>query len=306
VQAAVDTVRATLERRAGELGFDPTAAALLADHFLDAELRGAATHGVGRMRWLAGFTDLRPSAAPVLVERAEGIARYDAAGAPGYLALAGALEAELEPPPDGARLVVVGGCFPTGRLGWFAERAARRGLAALVWANSTPRIVHPAGGPPLLGTNPFCLALPDEPPTVVDVSMGRVTYGEVLRAEAAGEGLAEGAAVRPDGSAETDPAEVIANRAGIAPFGGELAHKGFALALIVELLAAALAPVKGHAACVLLARPQSQPAEAMRRQLEGRRFPGDGGAEAARRALARGTIELDDELWAWLSTPRAR
>src|SRR6478735_8144887 len=120
---------------AGSLGFDQPAAALLADHFLDAELRGAATHGVGRMRWLAGFADLRPSAAPVLVERADGIARYDAAGSLGYLALAGALER----PPEGARLVAVGGCFPTGRLGWYAERAARSGLVALVWANSTPR-----------------------------------------------------------------------------------------------------------------------------------------------------------------------
>ena len=306
MQVAVDTVRAALERLAGSLGFDQPAAALLADHFLDAELRGAATHGVGRMRWLAGFADLRPSAAPVLVERAEGIARYDAAGSLGYLALAGALDAELERPPEGARLVAVGGCFPTGRLGWYAERAARSGLVALVWANSTPRIVHPTGGPPLLGTNPFCLALPGGPPTVVDVSMGRVTYGEVLRAAAAGERLATGAAVRPDGSAEQDPSEVIANRAGIAPFGGELAHKGFALALVVELLAAALAPVDGHAACVLLARPRSQPAEAMRHALEGRRFPGDAGAETARRALSRGTLELDDELWAWLSTTPGR
>ena len=139
MQVAVDTVRAALERRARSLGFDPPAGALLADHFLDAELRGAATHGLGRMRWLAGFVDIRPSAAPVLVERAEGIARYDAAGALGYLALAGAIDAELERPPEGARLIVVGGCFPTGRLGWFAERAARSGLAVLVWATSTPR-----------------------------------------------------------------------------------------------------------------------------------------------------------------------
>ena len=303
MQVAVDTVRAALERRVESLGFDPLAAALLADHFLDAELRGAATHGVGRMRWLAGFTDLRPSAAPVLAERAEGMARYDAAGALGYLALAGALDAELEQPPEGARLVVVGRCFPTGRLGWFAERAARRGMAALIWATSTPRIVHPAGGPPLLGTNPFCLALPGEPPTVVDVSMGRVTYGEVLRAAAAGERLAEGAAVRPDGSTELDPSEVIANRAGIAPLGGDLSHKGFALALIVELLASALTPAEGHTACALLAQPRSQPADAMRRALEGRHFPGDGGADAARRALERGTLELDDELWAWLDGP---
>src|SRR4051812_21048105 len=162
----IEDLRRAMGRRARALGFDGRDAALLADHFLDAELRGAATHGVGRMRWLARFTDLRPSAAPVLAERAEGMARYDAARALGYLALAGALDAELEQPPEGARLVVVGRCFPTGRLGWFAERAARRGMAALIWATSTPRIVHPAGGPPLLGTNPFCLALPGEPPTV--------------------------------------------------------------------------------------------------------------------------------------------
>ncbi len=300
MQVAVDTVRAALERRARSLGFDPPAGALLADHFLDAELRGAATHGLGRMRWLAGFVDIRPSAAPVLVERAEGIARYDAAGALGYLALAGAIDAELERPPEGARLIVVGGCFPTGRLGWFAERAARSGLAVLVWATSTPRIVHPEGGPPVAGTNPFCLALPGDRPTVVDVSMGRLTYGEVLRAAAAGERLPAGAAARPDGSPVTEPSEVIANRAGILPFGGELAHKGFALALMVELLATALAPVDGHAACALLARPRSQPAEAMRRALEGRRFPGDAGARASEAALARGRIDVDDELWGWL------
>ena len=93
--------------------------------------------------------------------------------------------------------------------------------------------------------------------------------------------MPEGAAVRPDGSSEPDPSEVIANRAGIAPFGGELAHKGFALALIVELLAAALAPVEGHAACVLLARPRSQPAAGDAPGAPGRRFPGDAGARAA-------------------------
>jgi LDH2 family malate/lactate/ureidoglycolate dehydrogenase len=300
VQVAVDTVRSALERRAGELGFDAPAAALLADHFLDAEMRGAGTHGVGRMRWIAGFADLRPAAAPAPVERAEGVARYDAAGALGYLALAGALDAELARPPDGARLVVVGGCFPTGRLGWFAARAARHGLAALVWASSTPRIVHPDGGPPVTGTNPLCLALPGDPPTVIDVSMGRVTYGDVLRAADAGEPLAEGAAARTDGAIETDPAEVMAGRAGIVPFGGGQSHKGFALALIVELLATSLSPVDGDAACVLLAQPRAQPAAAMRRALAGLRFPGDTSERRAQKAAACGRIEVDDDLWAWL------
>ena len=228
--------------RAAALGFPDGAAALITDHFLDAELRGAPTHGAERMRWLSGFRDLEPEAHPRLVERNDGLARWDGAGAIGYVALAEVLDHEADAPPDGARLVVVGRCFPTGRLGWFAERVARRGLMCLLVATSTPRIVHPDGGPPLLGTNPFCLALPgDDGPTVVDVSMGRITYGTVLHAAATGALLPEGAARRPDGSAETDPAQVIADRAGIVPIGADQAHKGFALAAVVELLCGALA-----------------------------------------------------------------
>src|SRR5256885_10977348 len=129
---AIDDLREARAAGAGALGFERPAAALLADHLLDAELRGAATHGAGRMRWIAALADVRPEAAPVLVSREEGVARYDAAGALGYLALAGAIDRELADPPDGARLVSVGRCFPTGRLGYFAEWVAAAGLAALV------------------------------------------------------------------------------------------------------------------------------------------------------------------------------
>lgn len=299
---AIDALRSALARRAEGLGFDPTAAALLADHLLDAELRGAGTHGAERMRWIAGFADLRPAAAPVLVERGEGIARYDAAGTLGYLALAGAIDRELADPPEGARVVSVGACFPTGRLGYFAERVAAAGLAALVCASSTPRLGHPDGGGPVIGTNPFCLAVPGDPASVIDVSMGRITYGEVLRAAAAGESLEPGDAARPDGAAELDPAEVIAGRAAIVPFGGELAHKGFALALLVELLARSMAPVEGDAALVLMARPASAPARALREALRGLRFPGDAGPRRRAEGERAGAVDLDADLWRWLSS----
>ncbi|MDX6533717.1 MAG: hypothetical protein QOF68_1461, partial [Gaiellales bacterium] len=176
-RVAIDQLRQALSSRALELGFDKMRATRLADHFVDAEMRGATGHGAERMRWLHGFEDIRPAASPRLIERREGLARYDSGGLLGYLAFAEALDAELAEPPDGARLVVVGDCFPTGRLGWFAEIGADAGLVTLVTATSTARISHPDGSRPLLGTNPLCLALPGDPPTVIDVSMGRITYG---------------------------------------------------------------------------------------------------------------------------------
>jgi len=298
---AIDRLRAALERRGRELGYDQARAGRLADHFLDAELRGARGHGAEHMRWLHGLAPPDPDARAALVDRQEGLARYDGAGALGYLALAEALDAELTDPPAGSRLVVVGDCFPTGRLGHYAELGARAGLLTLVTATSTARIVHPDGGPPLVGTNPLCLALPGDPPTVVDVSMGAVTYGAVLTAAATRRSLPPGAALAADGMPELDPAAVIENRAGIAPFGAEHAHKGFALALLVELLCGALAGLHGRAAAVLLAPPLADPMPSLRAQLGDRRVPGDASRARFDAALAVGTVDLPDDLWNWLS-----
>ncbi len=300
-EVSIPALREALLARAGALGFDSGAAALVCDHFLDAELRGAATHGAERMRWLAGFSHPEPNARPRPSGRSEGLARWDGGGVVGYVALAEALDRELDTAPAGARLVVVERCFPTGRLGWFAERVARRGLVCLLTATSTARIVHPDGGPAILGTNPICLALPGAGgPTVVDVSMGRMTYGAVLHAAATGAALPAGAARRSDGAPEADPAAIVADRAGIVPFGGEQAHKGFALAAVVELLCGALAGSDDFAAVALLAQPHADPVARLRELVAGRRFPGDRSAEVRERALRRGTVAIPDDLWAWL------
>jgi LDH2 family malate/lactate/ureidoglycolate dehydrogenase len=296
----IDQLRVVLEQRAAGLGFDRGRAALLADHFLDAEMRGASGHGAERMRWLHGFDGLEPDARPRLVERHEGLSRWHANGALGYPALAEVLAAELSQPPAGARLVVVSDCFPTGRLGYFAELGAASGMVTLVTATSTPRIVHPEGGPPLLGTNPLCLAVPGNPASVIDVSMGAITYGGVLKAAATGQPLPPGSALRADGSDESDPSRVTANHAGIAPFGGSQAHKGFGLALLVELLCGSLAGLDGHAAVALLARPAADAMEALRPGFEHRHVPGEGSLARLRAATAAGSVELPDDLWTWL------
>src|SRR5436190_23168773 len=298
----IDQLRTALERRAAGLGFDRQRSALLADHFLDAEMRGASGHGAERMRWLSHFPALRPEARPRLIERREGRSRWHADGALGYPALAEVLASELSQPPEGARLLSVSDCFPTGRLGYFAELGAAAGLVTLVTATSTPRIVHPQGGPPLLGTNPLCLAVPGSPVTVIDVSMGAVTYGGVLKAAATGRPLASGSALRADGSDETDPSQVTANRAGIAPFGDRQSYKGFALALLVQLLCGSLAGLEGHAAVALLARPAADAMEALRPGFEGRHVPGEGSLARLRAVAGAGIVELPDDLWAWLDS----
>jgi hypothetical protein len=75
--------------------------------------------------------------------------------------------------------------------------------------------------------------------------------------------------------------EVLAGLASpedLVPFGGEQAHKAFALALGLQALVDALtAPApEEHGAVLLVARPEADPVPAFRRLAAGFRLPGDG------------------------------
>jgi LDH2 family malate/lactate/ureidoglycolate dehydrogenase len=200
------------------------------------------------MAWLEGM-QLHPAARPVRLVSEDGYERWDGAGALGYLVLDEIVRATLEHPPARARLIVAERCFPTGVLGHWVRSLAEGGLVALLTATSPKRLLHPSGGPPLTGTNPLAIAIPssDEKPLVADVSMGAVTHGDVLEGRA-----------RPED---------------LVPFGGEQAHKAFALAVGLELLVGALAgPDPG--AVLLVARPEHDPVPRLRTLAHGRRLPG--------------------------------
>jgi LDH2 family malate/lactate/ureidoglycolate dehydrogenase len=237
-------------RRLRALGFSEADAETLYEHFDDAERRGKLGHGHSRIEWLETLTDLRPGAVPTKVESTPALDRWHGGGALGYLTLAAICSDLEQQPPMHARLVVASECFPTGMLGHWVRRLAKSGLVAVLTATSPSRLPHPDGGVPLVGTNPLAIGIPggDVDPIVVDVSMGKVTYGDVLRG-----------AARPDD---------------LVPFGGEQAHKAFALALGLQLLVEALAG-PGYGAVLLAARPEFDPVPALRKRAAGVRLPGE-------------------------------
>jgi LDH2 family malate/lactate/ureidoglycolate dehydrogenase len=232
------------------LGFGNEDVEVLADHFLDAEARGRRGHGLTRVDWLATLPDLDPDARPERLFSEPGFERWDGCGALGYLTLAAICRAQLEDPPGRARVVVASNCFPTGMLGHWARKLADGGFVAALTATSPARLPHPDGGEPLAGTNPLAIAIPssDGRPIVADVSMGAVTYGDVLAGTAS-------------------PGELV-------PFGGEQAHKAFALAVGLQLVVDALAG-GSYGAVLVVARPEADPVPALRARAGGVHLPGD-------------------------------
>lgn len=239
------------EARLAALGFDEEDVRVLATHFRAAEERGRTGHGYSRIEWLETWEELPLGVRPRRVVADAGFERWDGGGALGYLVLDAVVSAQLASPPPHARLVVADRTFPTGMLGYWTRRLADGGLVAVLTATSPRRLPHPEGGPPLAGTNPISIAIPssDGDPVVADVSMGAVTYGDVLT-----------------GRARADE---------LVPFGGPHAHKAFALAVGLQLLVDALTADDDHGAVLLVAQPESDPVPALRTLAAGVRLPGD-------------------------------
>jgi delta1-piperideine-2-carboxylate reductase len=83
----------------------------------------------------------------------------------------------------------------------------------------------------------MALAVPALPrPIVWDQASSVVAHGDVILAAREGRELDLGVAVDAEGQATTDP-DAVLNGGGLLPFGG---HKGFMIALLVEIMAAAV------------------------------------------------------------------
>jgi ureidoglycolate dehydrogenase (NAD+) len=89
-----------------------------------------------------------------------------------------------------------------------------------------------------LGSNPIAFGAPggDGPPVIVDMSTTHAAWGKVIVARQEGKPIPADWAVDAQGKATTDAGAAV----GLAPTG---AHKGYALAMMVEILCALLAGV---------------------------------------------------------------
>ena len=234
------------------LGFSEPDARTLWAHFDDAERRGKPSHGHARIAWLE-TQEFDPGAEPELVVDGDGFQRWHARGAVGYLVLGRVVDRALADPPAHARVVVCERTFPTGMLGHHVRRLAEGGLVGVLTATSPARLAPPGAtvGPKLAGTNPLAIGIPSSgaDPVVADVSMGAVTWGDVIAG--------------------------LATEEQLVPFGGEQSHKAFALALGLQLLVDSLVREPGHGAVLLVARPEADPVPALRAVAAGVRLPGD-------------------------------
>ena len=223
-------------------GTSPEVAEILAHNCASAERDGAHSHGIFRMpgylsTLASGWVNGR--AVPQVTDVASGFVRVDAGNGFAQPALEAARPLLVEKARSaGIALLAIHNSHHFAALWPDVEPFAEQGLVALSVVNSMTCVVPHGADRPLFGTNPIAFAAPraDGLPIVFDLATSAIAHGDVQIAARKGERLPPGMGVDGLGQPTQDPKAVLEGGA-LLPFGG---HKGSALSMMVELLAAAL------------------------------------------------------------------
>ena len=220
---------------------------------------------------------------------------------------------------NGVAAMTVHNSYNCGVLGHHAERLAEDGLVGLCFTHAPASIAPTGGSTPVVGTNPFALAVPDGEggaAFVIDQSASAIAKSEIILRSKSGEPIAEGWALDADGKPTTDAAAAL--KGTMVPAGGT---KGFNVGLTVEVLASCLAgavlsneaspfsgPVGGPPAtgqCFVAFDPEAFAGAAFRTQIsklvgaieaqDGARLPGSR-KRLNRERIARDGVEVDSAL----------
>ncbi|MBU8545706.1 MULTISPECIES: Ldh family oxidoreductase [Roseomonadaceae] len=206
-----------------------------------AELAGLTTHGISRVgqyldRVKVGGIDA--AAQPQVMRVMPALAMVDGQNGIGPLVGMTALEAAMA----GARDCGIGAAFARGSNHFgpilpYALIAAEQGFATLIASNATTTIAPWGGRDTRLGNNPIGIGVPNPggDPVVLDMALSVAARAKIRDLAASGDPLPEGWATDAEGRPTTDARAALAGF--LLPVGG---HKGYGLAVMVDLLAGLL------------------------------------------------------------------
>ena len=227
-------------------GSNATEARLAADHLVDANLTGHDSHGVGmipkyvtalvsgRLRLNQQVRIVSDTGTMLTVDAGRGLGQSVA-----HQAMALAIERARE---HGVCVMGLRNSHHIGRVGHWAEQAIAAGMVSIHFTNANSiHVVAPHGGAEArFVTNPFTVGIPrrTREPLLLDFATSAIAHGKARVAYNKKVPVPAGCLIDDQGRPTTDPAVVFESPAGaLLTFAG---HKGYALAMVCEILGAAL------------------------------------------------------------------
>jgi L-2-hydroxycarboxylate dehydrogenase (NAD+) len=230
VDVDIAVVRSCMTAVCRSAGVPAVNHAAIVEHFLDGQLRGKRTHGVGKFCFESQFFAER-AGHPWVETDAQALAIVNGNREVGPISAAFAVaEAVRRADEYGLGFVGLHNTQRYGILSTWSEAMAERGMVGLAMNTSTADSTVLGSGSPVLGVNAVSLAVPTPgPPFVVDLAMTVAPMGALWDARRGDAALPAGAFLDADGELTADCAASVA----ALIFGG---HKGLALSMALQLL----------------------------------------------------------------------
>ncbi len=218
--------------RAGE---KEAAAIEIYEHLLEQEILGKTSHGFYRLPSIINCIKNRGSRKDIRLEKNGNVLSVDGMGAVGVVAVKEACNYIINSCNSEQIMLtsVTGYVGTTGAMGYYTRFLANNNLISIIFCNSEYAVAPWGGMDAIIGTNPISIGIPNKPmPVVVDFATSAKTYGELMLAVKNNISIPKGIVLDVNGYPSTDPDD--ANNGCQLPMAE---HKGYALGLIIEILA---------------------------------------------------------------------
>ncbi len=182
---------------------------------------------------------IKPAASMWWVREGAATALLDADKGLGYVAARRAMDRAIEIARGaGIAMVAVRHSNHFGIAGYHAKRAADAGLIGIAMTNAGAEMAPWGSARPVLGTNPWGIAVPRGAgcePIVLDMALTQSGKGMMRWLERAGLAMPDHWALTPDGGRTTDPRAAMDGP--MLPIGD---YKGYGLSLVTDILTGVL------------------------------------------------------------------
>lgn len=223
-------------------GMSAEDARITAEVLSETDAYGTHSHGTKN---LAGYIrkaqegGLDIKAVPEIIRQGPAFAIVDANNSMGTVASWQGMELACAKAKEaGVGLVTVKNSTHFGAAGYYANMAAQKGMFGIAMSNVDPNMTVPGARGMLIGNNPFAYAAPAGalPSVFLDIAMSNVASLKVIQAKKDGVAIPDTWIVDKDGLPTTSPAD-YPEKGAMQPMA---AHKGYGLAVFVELLTGGL------------------------------------------------------------------
>jgi len=235
-------------------GFPPDRSLEIVTVLVEADVRGIPSHGVARLKRYIKEKEMKfilPNASPKIFYETSNSLVIDGMKGPGQSVSVYAMNKCIEKAKTNMIcLCSVRNSNHYGISAYYSEMPLAHNMIGIAMTNSYPLVVPTFGKEAVLGTNPFSICIPGmQHPFELDMATSIVTRGKIETYQRHEKKLPIGWAIDEAGYPTDNPERVLnnfnmRNFGGLLPLGGEGellgGHKGFGLALLVDLLTAGL------------------------------------------------------------------